>query len=172
MTAHMHMTGKAQPPSSDRSAKVITEVSLIWIEKRIEHWVRFGHMVGERSIDGQRRMVSFAPGCVFAVVRWQSNDFGTIHSSIDILSAAGRSESYHALPFVRPGGEVLLHVEGGQKVERVLRAIDAIEDIRIDPADVPPDYWRHVQNRLAARLDPRRYTSTRHSAWQQSEGAS
>ena len=41
-------------------------------------------------------------------------------------------------------------MDGWPKVERVLQAIDAIEALGVDPADVAPDYWRHVHNRLRA----------------------
>lgn len=139
-----------------------TQVELTWIEKRIEYWIRFGRQVGERIIDRRRRIVSFAPGSVFAFVRWASNEYGTVQSSIDILRAVQPGEPFQTLPFVRPGGDILLHIQGWSKVERVLQTIDAIE---INPADVPPDYWRHVHNRIAARMDPRRYTPARHSAW-------
>ena len=50
---------------------------------------------------------------------------------------------------MRPGGEILLRVDGWPKVERVLQAIDAVETLDIDPADAAPEYWRHLHNRLA-----------------------
>lgn len=142
-----------------------TQVELVWIEKQIEHWLRFGHQAGERIIDRRRRVVSFAPGSVFAFVRWQANDYGTVLSRIDIVRAVEPGETYQTLPCVRPGGDILLHVDGWPKVARVLQAIDAIDALDIDPCDVPPDYWRHVHNRMTARLEPRRYTPTRHTAF-------
>lgn len=144
---------------------LLTHVELIWVEKKIEHWIRSGRIAKERIIDRRRRIVSFAPGNIFAFVRWQSNDYGTILSRIDIVRAVRPSEPYQTLPFVRPGGEILLCVEGWPKVERVLQIIDAIEALDIDPTAVSPDHWRHVHNRLAARLEPRSYTHARHSAW-------
>jgi len=56
----------------------LTRVELTWLEKRIEHWIRFGRIAEETIVDGRRRVVSFAPGAVFAFVRWAANDFGTI----------------------------------------------------------------------------------------------
>ena len=53
-------------------------------------------------------------------MRWASNDFGTIVSRIDIVRAIDRGESYQTLPFVRPGGDILLRINGWPKVERVL----------------------------------------------------
>jgi Protein of unknown function (DUF2840) len=165
MTARANSARNTGQRASDFSTSALTEVELAWIEKRMEHWLRFGKHVAERIIDAQRRVVSFAPGSVFAFVRWQSNDFGTVYSRIDIVRAIAPSEAHQPLPFVRPGGDILLHVEGLSKVERVLRIIDAIDLAQMDPAEVSPDYWTEVHNRLAARFEPRRYSFTRHNAW-------
>jgi hypothetical protein len=72
---------------------------------------------------------------------------------------------YQTLPFVRPGGEILLRVDNWPKVERVLQAIDAIETLDVDPADAAPEYWRHLHNRLASGQEPRAYTREQHQAW-------
>jgi hypothetical protein len=72
----------------------LTMVELTWIEKRIERWIRFGKIVEDQILDRRRRMVGFAPGSVFAFVRWASNDYGTIVSRIDILRAFVASEPY------------------------------------------------------------------------------
>ncbi|QPC86409.1 DUF2840 domain-containing protein [Mesorhizobium sp. NBSH29] len=162
-----HPIPERQPDGqlSTHSADALTHVELIWVEKKIEYWIRFGRQFGERIIDRRRRNVSFAPGSVFAFVRWQSNDYGTILSRIDIVRVVELGKAFQTLPFVQPGGDILLHIEGWPKVERVLQAIDAIDAVEIDPADVPPDHWRHVHNRLTARMEPRTYTPARHSAW-------
>jgi len=142
-----------------------THVELTWIKKRIEHWIRFGHTAEEHVIDRQRRVVSFAPGSIFAFVRWASNDYGTVVSRIDILRAVGPRERYSTVPFVRPGGESLLRLAGWPKVEKVLQAIDTVEALGIDPADAAPDHWRHIHNRLSVSEHPRPYTRARHQAW-------
>ena len=151
-------------PTPERSA-ALTHVELTWLEKRIEHWIRFGRIAEERVVNRRARIVSFAPGSVFAFVRWASNDFGTIISRIDILRAVEPGEPYSTLPFVRPGGEILLRIAGWPNVSRVLHAIDQIESIGVDPTDAAPEHWRHVHNRLAAGEEPRAYTSARHNAW-------
>jgi hypothetical protein len=143
----------------------LTRVELTWSEKRIEHWIRFGRIAEETIVDRRRRVVSFAPGAVFAFVRWAANDFGTIVSRIDIARAVTQGESYSTLPFVRPGGEILLRIDGWAKVNDVLRAIDAVEACGVDPADAALDHWRHVHNRLTAGEQPRPYTLARHKAW-------
>ena len=98
-------------------------------------------------------------------MRWLSNDFGTVHSSIDIVTAVTPGEPYTTLPFVRPGGEILLHIGGWPKVAQVLQAIDAAEAAGVDPCDASPDHWRHVGNRLSAGMPARAYTAERHAAW-------
>jgi hypothetical protein len=155
---------------TERLPDILTEVELIWQEERIEYWLRFGHAALEQIIDPHRRTLVFGPNAVLAYVRWVSNDFGTIVSRIDILRTVKPGEAYTTLPFVRPGGEIFLHVSGWPKVEQVLQAISAIENIGIDPANVAPDHWRHVHNRLAAGEEPRAYTRQQHLAWLQRKG--
>ena len=142
-----------------------TDVELIWIEKRIEHWIRFGRDVAERIVDRRRRVLSFAPGTILAYVRWASNDFGTVVSRIDILRTVQPGEAFSTIGYVRPGGEILLRQSGWPRVERVLRVIDAVEAIGVDAADAAPDHWRHVHNRLTAGDEPRAYTHEQHVAW-------
>ena len=83
----------------------------------------------------------------------------------DIVRAVAACEPYQTLPFVRPGGDILLKLGGWPTVERVLILIDAVEALGIDPADAAPDYWRHVHNRLTAGDTPRAYTREQHRAW-------
>ena len=145
--------------------ETLTHVELIWVEKQIEHWIRFGHNVAEYVLDRRQRVLSFAPGSTFAFVRWAGNEYGTILSRIDILRAVAPGEPYSTIDSVRPGGDILLRISGWPKVERVLRAIDAVEQLGIDPADASPDYWRHVHNRLFVGDTQRQYTHEQHRAW-------
>ncbi len=147
------------------AADTLTYVDLIWIEKRLQRWIRFRRVASDQIIDRHRSVVAFAPGDLFAFVRWASNDFGTVVSRIDILRAVAPGEACSTVGFVRPGGESLLRVYGWPKVERVLQAIDAIEALCVDPADVAPDHWRHIHNRLTAGAVPHAYTRERHAAW-------
>jgi hypothetical protein len=159
------MTTNTKPHSPVSSTPQLTQVDLLWIEGKIERWIRFGRRADDHIVDRQRRIASFAPGSIFAFVRWASNDFGTLVSRIDIVRAVAAGESFTALPFVRPGGEILLRIHGWPKVERVLQLIDTVEAIDVDPADASPDYWRHVHNRLTARDEPRPYDRACHAAW-------
>jgi hypothetical protein len=143
----------------------LTLVELTWREKHIEHRIRFGSIVEEQRLDRHRRIVSFAPGSVFAFVRWAANEYGTIISRIDIVRAVGAGESYQTLPFVRPGGEILLRISGWPKVQRVLAEIDAIEALDIDAADVAPEHWRHLNHRIGVNEPFRIYSQEQHRAW-------
>jgi hypothetical protein len=144
-----------------------TLVELIFMEDQLERWIRFGRWSEERILDRRRRMVMFDPGAVFALVRWQAGEHGTALSRIDIARAVREGEGFTTLPFVAPGAELLLHIQGWPKVEKVLEAIDAVEALGVEPRDAAPDHWRHVGNRLSAGLAPRPYGLKRHEAWLQ-----
>lgn len=143
----------------------LTHVELLWLEKRIENWIRFGHAAEEKVLDKRRRVLSFAPGSIFAFVRWTSNDFGTVISRVDIIRAVAPGQRCATVPYVRPGGDILLRLAGWPKVEHVLQLVDVVEGLGIDPADASPDYWHHVHNRLSVKEVPRPYTRSRHQAW-------
>jgi hypothetical protein len=162
------MTGVSAPvlrgafAATQHSLDDLAHVELTWIEKRIENWIRFGTCAREQILDRRRRVLSYRPGTVFAFVRWAGNDFGTTISRIDIVRAVARGEAYQTLPFVRPGGDILLKVESWPRVERVLQAIDAIQRLDIGPELVSPDHWRHIHNRITAGHEPRAYTLDQH----------
>lgn len=161
-TAQRHSSSHA---IRSATASALTEVEVTWIEKRYEQWIRFGRIAADTIINRRTRVIAFRPSAVFAFVRWSSNDYGTIHSCIDIVTAVAPGEAYTTLPFVRPGADILLHIEGWPKVAQVLQAIDAVEAAGVDPCDASPDHWRHVGNRLNAGMPFRAYTAERHAAW-------
>ena len=79
------MTGNAARrlhgrPLPDGPAPFTTLVELTFDKRKVERWIRFGRKSYEQIIDRRRSVVGFAPECVFAFVRWASNDFGTIVS--------------------------------------------------------------------------------------------
>lgn len=164
MTSERLYTQAVTGTGNDLKTHALTHVELIWVEGRIEYWIRFGRVAKEKILDRHRRIVSFAPDSVFALVHWRSNDYGTILSRIDILRAVSPNEPHQTLPCVRPGAESLLRLTGWPKVQQVLQATDAIDALGIDPADVAQDYWRHVHNRITAAQTPRVYTIARHAA--------
>ena len=119
----------------------------------------------EQILDRRRRILFFPPGSVLALVRWAANEHGTVLSRLDILRTVERGAACQTVPTVTPGAEVLLHVDGWPKVERVLQLIDAIEARGIEAIDVSPDHWRHVHNRLTAGEAPRAYDAQQHRAF-------
>jgi hypothetical protein len=142
-----------------------TEVELLFHPGLIERWIRFGRWTEERILDRRRRMVGFAPGAVFGLVRWQSGDYGTVVSRLDIVRAVAPGEPFTTLPAVTPGGELYAHLSGWPKVEAALQAIDAVEAAGVDPRHACPDHWRHVASRIEAGQPPRAYSLARHRAW-------
>ncbi len=149
---------------TENSRSDLTRVELTWLEKRIEHWIRFGRTAEETIVNRRRRVVSFAPCRLrFRALGGQRLRDGRLE---DRHRARGNgARIFSTLPFVRPGGEILLRIDGWPKVNEVLRAIDAVEACGVDPADAAPDHWRHVHNRLAAGEQPRPYSLARHKAW-------
>lgn len=142
-----------------------TTVDLTWIAGRVERWIRFGRTAEETILTRTDKRVAFEPGAIFALVRWSSNEYGTVESRLDILRAVKAGQRCSSIPFVSPGGDVLLRLSGWPKVEAALLAVDIVESYGITPEDVCPDHWRHVHNRLTAGYEPRPYTPARHAAW-------
>lgn len=172
LTSERLWTDGAAPPRRPAETRVedgtpLTHVTLVWREGEREDWLKFGKPVAERIIDRRQRVESYAAGQVFALVRWASNEYGTIRSTFDIVRAVAADEPCTPIAQVDPGGELLLSVRGWSKVAQVFRLIDAIEASGIDPCEVAPDHWRHVHNRMAGRERPRGYTPARHRAWLQ-----
>jgi len=142
-----------------------TRVELLHLEGKIERWIRFGRHSHEEILDRRRRALWFAPGAVFAFVRWASGDYGTLVSRVDIVRARDVGQPITTVPGVTPGGESLLRLSGWPKVEQVLAAIDQVEALGLQSEDVCPDHWRHVHNRITASGRPRPYAPDRHRAW-------
>ena len=134
------MTGRAvhrahSRPLPDGPAPFTTLVELTFQKKKVERWIRFGRKSFEQIIDRRRSVVGFAPGSVFAFVRWANGDHGTVVSRIDILRAVAPGQRCATVPYVRPGGDILLRLSGWPKVERVLQMIDTVEALGINAAN-------------------------------------
>ncbi|MDP3745621.1 MAG: DUF2840 domain-containing protein [Phenylobacterium sp.] len=143
----------------------LTDVELIWLEGRVERWIRFGRPVAERIIDRRRRVLSFAPGAVFALVHWEGGKYGTTVSRIWVLRSLRPDETGDVVQSVTPVVEVLLDLKTWAKVEAVLAAIDAVQAAGLQPATVAPDHWRHVGHRIGVAQTPSPYNRVRHRAW-------
>jgi len=164
MTRRAHRSAHGRP-LTDGPAPFTTLVELTFEKRKVEHWIRFGRKSYEQILDRRRSVVGFAPDSIFAFVRWAAGEHGTIISRIDIVRAIGRGEPFQTLPFVRPGGDILLRLDGWPKVQKALEAIDAVEAAGIEAADAAPDHWRHVGDPIAAGLPVRPYGLGRHAAW-------
>jgi hypothetical protein len=152
-------------PGSGRDDAPLTWVDLVWLENRIEHWIRFGTVVREVILDRRRRRVAFAGG-PFAFVRWAANRRGGVISQIDIMATVPPGRICSSVPGVSPGGDILLRQSGWDRVRAALCEIDAIETLGLNPVEVSPDHWRAVNNRLTARKPPEPYTRLAHRAWE------
>jgi hypothetical protein len=143
----------------------LTYVELVFYRHRVGRWLRFGEVADERFISRRTRFVGFAPGAVFALVRWVSNGRGGGVSRLDILQAVGRSAPCSTVPGVTPGAEILLRLSGWPRVREALEAIAALEALGVDPADAAPDDWRRVSQRLSVGEAASSNTLGRHAAW-------
>ena len=146
-------------------APSLTWVDLVWIDGRIERWIRFGVVAREQILDRRRRRVGFEAGAIFAFVRWAANARGTIVSRIDIVQAMTPRSAGVTIAGITPGGVSLLRGSGWPSAQAVLVAIDAVEGLGIDPVEAAPDHWRQVHNRLVSLTQPVPYSLARHRAW-------
>lgn len=177
MNAHA-LPGTAAPPTSlaelvgRAAATPLTRVSLAYIERRIDIYLRFGEPARTIRLDRWRRVAMFLPGVVFCRIRWHANDYGTVRWQLMVMQACTPLDAAQRIPGVLPGACLLLHAEGEPTVRAVLAQLDAIEAQGIAPADVSPAYWRTLGNRLAAHLPLPAYTAKRHAAWLAGRGLS
>ncbi|MDR2012529.1 MAG: DUF2840 domain-containing protein [Rhodanobacter sp.] len=153
----------AQP--STAATVPLTRVSLIYIEQRINLYLRFGEPAHLIRLDRHRRVAVFLPGAVFGRIRWQANDYGTIRWQLTVMQACTPLDAAQRISGVQPGARLLLHAGGESEMRAVLPRIDAIEAQGFAPATVSPAYWRTLSNRLAARQPLPDYTAERHAAW-------
>ncbi|MFA6232271.1 MAG: DUF2840 domain-containing protein [Rhodanobacter sp.] len=174
MTASLPMASAVQPtdfplplhaPAGLPAFTRLTRVSLAFIERRLNLYLRFGHSVQRLRRDRWRGCAFFLPGARLARVRCETTDGGAVRSQILVLQACGRTENMQRIPGVEPGAALLLQAEGQPQVCAVLSLVDAIETLNIDPADVSPAYWRTVHHRLDAGMPLPAYTAERHAAW-------
>lgn len=144
----------------------LTWAELVHHPGAVERWIRFGLHADELILDRRTRFLGFAPGVVFAFVRWAVGEHGTAVSRIAIVRARRRGDAVTTAAGITPGGEVLLSLSTWARVQRVLVAIDEVEALGLDASAASPDHWRAVHHRLAVGLPWRAYTLDRHAAWQ------
>ena len=143
----------------------LTRVSLAYVERRIDVYLRFGEPVHTVRLDRWRRIAVFTPGAVFCRIRWQANDYGTVRWQLMVMQACTPHDAVQRIAGVLPGARLLLNADTEHTVRAVLAQIDAIEALGISPSAASPAYWRTVGNRFTARLPLPAYTAARHAAW-------
>jgi hypothetical protein len=75
----------------------LTRVSLAFVERRINLYLRFGHPVRELRLDRWRRCAMFLPtAAVFCRVRWESNDYGTTRWQLMVLQTCTPIDAHAA----------------------------------------------------------------------------
>lgn len=139
-------------------------VSLAFVEKRVNVWLRFGHPVRETVLDRWRRAAVFEPGVVCCRVKWIGNDHGTALWQLMVLQAPLPCDGAQRIAGVVPGARILLRADGEGQVKAVLTVIDGMESLGLDPCTVAVTYWHTIGNRLAARRPLPAYTPERHAA--------
>lgn len=141
------------------------QVSLAFVEQRVNVWLRFGKPGREILLNRWRRVAVFEHGAVCCRVKWIANDYGTALWQLMVLQAPVPFDGAQRVAGVVPGARILLRADGEFQVKAVLAVIDSIEASGIDPCAVAVTYWRMVGNRLAARQPLPEYTVERHAAY-------
>ena len=154
-------TGRAELPARRPTPM---QVSLAFVEQRVNVWLRFGKPTRATALNRWRRVAVFEPGAVCCRVKWIGNDYGTALWQLMVLQAPTSFDGAQRIAGVVPGARILLRADGELQVKAVLAAIDGIEALDIDPCAVAVTYWRTVGNRLAARQPLPEYTVERHAA--------
>jgi hypothetical protein len=143
----------------------LTCASLVYVEQRVNLWLRFGHPVHDLPIDRWQRRAFFMPAAMFCRVRYESNDYGTTRWQLIVLQACMPLDAMQCIVGVQPGASLLLRAEGERQVQAALEQMDAIEALGVDLAAVSLAYWRTLHNRAAARMPLPVYTAERHAAY-------
>lgn len=139
---------------------------LLWrFAGRSHTWLRFGEPRSVIGLDAQRRIAVFDPGAVCCRVQWVANAYGPIFWQLMVLQADDGSHDIQTVRGVAPGARILLRVRGEARVQAALRVMDEIAVRGIPLVHVSADYWRTLDNRLAARLPLPEYTAERHAAY-------
>jgi len=167
MNDALHTISTMPPPTPSQITitTTLTRVSLAFVERRINLWLRFGQPVRQLRFDRWQSCAMLKPNAIFCRVRWEASDYGSAYWQLLVLQACTPFDAVQRITGIEPGARLLLCANGAQKVPSVLERIDAIEALGIDPAAVSPVYWRTLGNRLSAGTSLPAYTTERHAAW-------
>ena len=164
MQPSMQVVGQVMQPELQARRPVAMQVSLAFVDQRVNVWLRFGKPVRETVVNRWRRVAVFEPGAVCCRVKWIANDYGTALWQLMVLQAPTSFDGARRVAGVRPSARILLRAEGELHVKAVLAAIDAMEHLDIDPFAVALTYWGTVGDCLAAHQPLPEYTPEWHAA--------
>lgn len=164
MQSNVQAAGQTMQTELPARKPVQMQVSLAFVDQRVNVRLRFGKPVREIVLNRWRRVAVFEPGTVCCRVKWIANDYGTTLWQLMVLQAPMPFDGAQRIAGVVPGARILLRADGELQVKAVLAVIDSIEASGIDPCAVAVTYWRTVGNRLAARQPLPEYTPERHVA--------
>ena len=136
----------------------LTHVELVLRPRKLEQWLRFGKPIKITKIDKRRQVASFKPYNTFAFVRFASNGKERVIHRLDIVETRRHDDGYQTLPFVRPGGFILLSLNTVEQVDQALRTIDSIERNGVPLTEVPAWYWQELDSDLQSNHPPIIYT--------------
>lgn len=164
MQPSMQVAGQVMRPELQARRTVHMQVSLAFVEQRVNVWLRFGKPVRETGLNRWRRVAVFEPNTVCCRVKWIANDCGTALWQLMVLQAPTSFDGAQRIAGVMPGARILLRAEGELQVKAVLAVIDVMERLGIDPCAAALTYWDTVGNCLAAHQPLPEYTPERHAA--------
>ena len=118
-----------------------------------------------QALDRRRAIAGFAPGKLFAYVRWESGQFGTTSWTLTIGRTRQDGARLLPVPGIQPGINCLglLYVKTFAKCG--LKLIDEVEYWGFQPEDISPHWWRMACHRMRLNLPVRSYTLHQHDAF-------
>lgn len=143
----------------------LTRVHLHFHRQSFNYYIRFGNPQYRENMTRWEAYEYFTCGSIFGYVRWEAGKCGTTSWRIFVLRAGDPDTKLCKIPGTTPGAEVLLEASGQARIQRLLGAIDHIEQGEIDCADVAPWYWIQANAYINASLDPAPYTPDAHHSW-------
>ena len=146
-------------------SQFFTRVHLHFDRKNLNYYIRFGACVFREDFTRREAYEYFPTGQIFCYIRWKKGQFGTKKWQIMVLRAGDENTLMYSIEGIEPGAEVLLDISGRERVYRFFRALDQIERLEIDCADVAPWYWIQANARSHSALDPLVYSEKKHQVW-------
>ena len=151
----------------------LTRIETIFLRDRINHYTRFGRPVTKTTTALYRGFEYYKPGQLLGYVQWYGGEYGSRLWRFLILVTMSHRMGQQGLiklqevPGVKPGAQIILDLEGSARVKMMLKAIDQIEHLGLDPADISPAYYGHLHQRIMTNRPYHRYTMEQHKSFMQ-----